>query len=132
MAGFFSITKGYFYNLKINLNDISTPIFCVHSNQNCFITINNLNRYFSYLQAQSFIPSSLSIENDIVVDTNKKSCEFIELLNDDPTTKKKLVIIDGSHDIFSEDEHYYNHIIEYFFIFILENYKQIMNSNSQI
>eukprot|EP00340_Litonotus_pictus_P012487 CAMPEP_0170538380 /NCGR_PEP_ID=MMETSP0209-20121228/103274_1 /TAXON_ID=665100 ORGANISM="Litonotus pictus, Strain P1" /NCGR_SAMPLE_ID=MMETSP0209 /ASSEMBLY_ACC=CAM_ASM_000301 /LENGTH=1901 /DNA_ID=CAMNT_0010840059 /DNA_START=182 /DNA_END=5887 /DNA_ORIENTATION=- len=135
MPGFFSITKGYFYNLKINLNEIITPIFCVHSNQNCFITINNLNKYFSYLQAQSFIPNSLNSEDNMVMDTNRKSCEFTELLSEEGVTstmKKKLLIIDGSHDVFSEDEMYFDHIIEYFFDFMFGNYKEILSNNSHI
>lgn len=133
IPGFYAITKGYFYNLQINLNDITTPVFCIHSNQNCFITINNLNKYFSYLHAQSFIPTSLNTIDNMVIDTNRKCCEFQELISNEMAShniRKKLLIIDGSHDVFSEDEKYFNYIIEYFFDFMLFNYKEVLNNNS--
>lgn len=126
LQGFLSITKGYFYNLDINLDDIQTPIFCIHSNQNCFITINNLNKYFSYLQAQSYIHNSNFNFNNEITKLNKKSCEFSELLlSEEKRQTKKLLIIDGSHDIFSEDEDYYSNILEYYSYFLFDNFSEI-------
>ena len=46
MIGYKNITKGYFFNQKINHKTIKTKIIAVHSNQNCFISINNLNALF--------------------------------------------------------------------------------------
>lgn len=122
LQGFLSITKGYFYNFKINLNDITTPIFCVHSNQNCFITINNLNKFFSYLQAQTLLSTITGSKETLeyAIETNKISCSFKEMfeVNGD---RKKLLIIDGCHDIFSENEPMFEIIIQNYFGFILKN-----------
>ena len=46
LDGYKLITKGYFYNIKINLNDISTKILCVHSNVDSFINIHNISSLF--------------------------------------------------------------------------------------
>ena len=43
LAGYHNITKGYFFNMKINYKSIQTAIICVHSNQDSFISINNIN-----------------------------------------------------------------------------------------
>ena len=46
LDGYRSITKGYFYNIKINLKDISTKILCIHSNVDSFINIHNISPLF--------------------------------------------------------------------------------------
>ena len=46
LEGYKLITKGYFYNIKLNLNDISTKILCVHSNVDSFINIHNISALF--------------------------------------------------------------------------------------
>ena len=46
LEGYKLITKGYFYNINLNLNDISTKILCVHSNVDSFINIHNISPLF--------------------------------------------------------------------------------------
>ncbi len=62
---------------------------------------------------------------------NKKSCEFSELLlQEEKRQTKKLLIIDGSHDIFSEDEDYYSNILEYYSYFLFDNFSEIVKIGS--
>lgn len=122
IPGYLMITKGYFYNLKINLSEISTPIFCVHSNQNCFITINNLNKFFSYLQAQTFFTQTKDTDAKIIT-MNKEVCTFKELFFG--SNRRKLVIIDGCHDMFSEEDQSFQYIIEYLFDYLYANVSEL-------
>ena len=46
LEGYKQITKGYFFNSTINFKNMKTKIICVHSNQDSFISINNLNLLF--------------------------------------------------------------------------------------
>ena len=44
--GYKTVARGYFYNIPINLKDISTKILCVHSNVDSFINIHNISPLF--------------------------------------------------------------------------------------
>ena len=46
LDGYKTITKGYFYNLPINLKEINTKILCIHSNVDSFINIHNISPLF--------------------------------------------------------------------------------------
>ena len=46
LEGYKTITKGYFYNIQLNLNEISTKILCIHSNVDSFINIHNISPLF--------------------------------------------------------------------------------------
>ena len=117
LDGYKTITLGYFYNIPINLKDITTKILCVHSNVNSFINITNISPLFN-----NDIPSYrttplkkffLSFKNN----NSKKNWnqnlnqvypvmgyELSDFKNDE-NIKRKLIIFDGSHDItFSANE----------------------------
>ena len=117
LDGYKTITLGYFYNIPINLKDITTKILCVHSNVNSFINITNISPLFN-----NDIPSYrttplkkffLSFKNS----NSKKNWnqnlnqvypvmgyELSDFKNDE-NIKRKLIIFDGSHDItFSANE----------------------------
>ena len=106
MAGYHNITKGFFFNIKINHGDIKTPLIVVHSNQNCFITINNINSLFKHMKNNS------SNDNNhlSVVKKNNNQYNFDELNITNPV-RRKFVVVDGSHDILIEDHNYVSNVI---------------------
>ena len=118
LIGYHNITKGYFFNVKINHKEISTKIIAVHSNQNCFISINNINALFmnkikSYTvtkkNKKNFLPNIVTTETkETKADTsmnratnrdNKTEYEFTEMTSN---LKRKLIVIDGAHEVDSE------------------------------
>ena len=46
LDGYKLIAKGYFYNIPINLKEITTKILCVHSNVDSFINIHSISPLF--------------------------------------------------------------------------------------
>ena len=115
LEGYKQITKGYFFNSTINFKNMKTKIICVHSNQDSFISINNLNLLFqnkikSYTvtnQKKKQLPPlffdkniSMMSKNSMTSYTSRKKInyDFDDLLKNDP--KRKLIIIEGAHDIF--------------------------------
>ena len=46
LDGYKTITKGYFFNIQINLKEINTKILCIHSNVDSFINIHNISPLF--------------------------------------------------------------------------------------
>ena len=119
LVGYHNITKGYFFNVKINHKEINTKIVAVHSNQNCFISINNINALFmnkikSYTvtkkNKKNFLPNIVATEaKETKADTstnrlntnrdNKTEYEYTEMTS---TLKRKLIVIDGAHEVDSE------------------------------
>ena len=119
LVGYHNITKGYFFNVKINHKEINTKIVAVHSNQNCFISINNINALFmnkikSYTvtkkNKKNFLPNIATTEaKETKADTstnrlntnrdNKTEYEYTEMTS---TLKRKLIVIDGAHEVDSE------------------------------
>lgn len=143
LYGYLLISKGYFYNISIDIHNISTPIYSIHSNQNCFITINNLNKVFSYLNTNLFtlntkplntIPSLLTnthrdekYMNINDSDLNLNMLLFIEILY--KTNRRKLVLIEGTHNVLSENRLVLEVIFRKYFQYLFENIKEIISIN---
>jgi hypothetical protein len=119
LEGYKQITKGYFFNTNINFKNMKTKIICVHSNQDSFISINNLNPLFqnkikSYSvtnQKKKNLPPlffdkniSMMSKNSYTSYTSRKSnvYDFNDLLKND--LKRKLIIIEGAHDILENEK----------------------------
>ena len=119
LEGYKQITKGYFFNTNINFKNMKTKIICVHSNQDSFISINNLNPLFqnkikSYSvtnQKKKNLPPlffdkniSMMSKNSYTSYTSRKSnvYDFNDLLKND--LKRKLIIIEGAHDIIENEK----------------------------
>jgi len=157
--GIYNITRGYFYNIKLNLKDICTPIIFVHSNQNCFISMNNISDLFSNLVFNDVennsnmqtnqnkitnvkskqnknknmnqsnpsyyekIPKKYFLENEMIrkknsskedlnkdninfsfkyFNLNQSEYDFSEILPNN-TYRRKLIVVDGSHDLILEN-----------------------------
>ena len=102
LDGYKLITKGYFYNIPINLKEINTKILCVHSNVDSFINIHNISPLFG-----NDIPSyrvtplkKFSINgNNNLSDVNTVMGYELNNFRNDENAKRKLIIFDGSHDI---------------------------------
>ena len=108
LDGYKMITKGYFYNIPINLKDISTKILCVHSNVDAFINIHNISPIFD-----NNIPSyrvtplkefflSFNNKRKSLLKNIKKISSFMgyDLTNfkNEADINRQLIIFDGSHD----------------------------------
>ena len=108
LDGYKMITKGYFYNIPINLKDISTKILCVHSNVDAFINIHNISPIFD-----NNIPSyrvtplkdfflSFNNKRKSLLKNIKKISSFMgyDLTNfkKEADINRQLIIFDGSHD----------------------------------
>ena len=113
LEGYKTITRGYFYNIPINLKDINTKILCVHSNINSFINITNISPLFNN-DIPSYRTTTLKKINLNYKNNNiKKNWNQINSMmgydltdfKNDENIKRKLIIFDGSHDItFSSKE----------------------------
>ena len=119
LEGYKTITRGYFYNIPINLKDINTKILCVHSNINSFINITNISPLFN-----NDIPSyrtttlkklNLNYKNNNIKKNWNQNLNLNQInsmmgydltdFKNDENIKRKLIIFDGSHDItFSSKE----------------------------
>ena len=182
LTGYHNITKGYFFNTKINHRNITTPLISVHSNQNSFISINNINALFmNKIRSYSItLPKTLGRNNtnkmllrkhkELSISTNhmptvssetmftkantksnwlittdnklytqqskedKNCCEynFNELLdkNGNNKLKRKLIIIEGSHDIINKDAIYVKNVLSSYIEFIINNQKDIVKNQS--
>ena len=110
LIGFNQIASGYFYNVKINYEDLCTPICFVHSNQNCFITINNINPFFANLQVNTF-------------ENNRDSLGFytFDELKEFSQDKKKLIVLDASHDLFFEDDGEFTMVLASFMRYVVKS-----------
>ena len=106
--GYKTVTRGYFYNIPINLKDISTKILCVHSNVDAFINIHNISPIFD-----NNIPSyrvtplkdfflSFNNKRKSLLKNIKKISSFMgyDLTNfkKEADINRQLIIFDGSHD----------------------------------
>ena len=175
LAGYHNITKGYFFNMKINYKSIQTTIICIHSNQDSFISINNINALFnnritSYgitlpktigrngkhktntktkalnsKNKMQYILPSLTIDNSFIKTTPKtsrnlvsartyntennrltehekeKEYDFSMLLSGNMDTLRKLIIIEGSHDIMNMNSNDVKKVIKSYMKFIINN-----------
>ena len=126
--GYKTVTRGYFYNIPINLKDISTKILCVHSNVDSFINIHNISPLFGNdIPSYTVTPLKIlyqSYSNNKAkwnMNLNKLISVMGYDLSDfkkDENITRKLIIFDGSHDItYSSDENnnvIFNTLISYF------------------
>ncbi len=115
MNGYHNIAKGFFYNIKINHGDIKTPLIVVHSNQNCFITINNINSLFKHMK------NNTNDNNQANLGKNHSNQYNFEELNPMNSVRRKFVVIDGSHDIIVEDHNYVTSVISSYLRYIIKN-----------
>ena len=108
LDGYKLITKGYFYNIPINLKEINTKILCVHSNVDSFINIHNISPLFgndipSYrvTPLKKFFINNNSNKNwnNNLNDINTVMGYDLNNFRNDENAKRKLIIFDGSHDI---------------------------------
>ena len=126
LDGYKTITKGYFYNIQINLKDISTKILCVHSNSDSFFNIHNISPLFNNDISSYNNTPLIKIFNLSEINKNNDKNKKIEQ-NDETGSKansnfgdngtsgiiygynlddfkteenyvRKLIIFDGSHD----------------------------------
>ena len=116
MNGYYSITKGFFYNIKINHGDIKTPLIVVHSNQNCFITINNINSLFKSMKNSNKNEN----KNTKVIKGSSSQYNYDEL-NASNSLKRKFIVVDGSHDILIEDQNYVSNVISSYLNYTIIN-----------
>jgi hypothetical protein len=129
MTGYHSITKGYFYNVKINHGDIQTPIVAVHSNQNCFITINNINLLFGHVKNKTFsvtepkkkINRNVHLESPLNVQVSAPHEYTYEELLPHSKVKRKMIVIDGSHDILYDKSDYVDDIMHSYMRYMLNH-----------
>ena len=109
LDGYKSIARGYFYNIPINLKEISNKILCVHSNVDSFVNIHNISPIFD-----NDIPSyTVTPMKEFFLSYNIKKSNWNKNLNKISTVmgydltdfkkaknnKRKLIIFDGSHDV---------------------------------
>ena len=95
LDGYKSITKGYFYNLPLNLKDISTKILCIHSNVDSFVNIHNISPLFN-----NDIPSyRVTPLKELLSGKNKIMGYDLSSFKNDENNKRRLIIFDGSHDV---------------------------------
>ena len=133
LDGYKLITKGYFYNIQINLKEIATKILCVHSNVDSFINIHNIAPLFdndisSYhvTPLKELFNISFKNNNNINIIINKDIANNNEdnkdIENKNPykynsvmgynldnfknkeNNNRKLIIFDGSHDVSFSNE----------------------------
>ena len=132
LDGYRTLTKGYFYNIQINLKDISTKILCIHSNSDSFFNIHNISPLFNNdISSYNITPlvkifSLSEIKNydtKIKAQVNDKSGKKaksnyeengiagttygynLEDFKAEENYLRKLIIFDGSHDTsFSPNE----------------------------
>jgi len=128
-----AIANGYFYNIPIKCKEIKAPIIITHSNQNCFITINNINPLFSHLNSTKLTSKIIQNNNDdnkgnnyfntasniLNISSNnfsKRTSKYnFDELKTDNSVKRKLIVVEGSHDIITEDKHEILEIIYAYF-----------------
>lgn len=89
MNGYYYISKGYFYNIEVDLNKITVPVVFVHSTQNSFISIQNISNKIN--NKKDVITGELSKD-----DPNVMEYDFSPLWKGD---KKVFVPINCSHDL---------------------------------
>lgn len=116
MNGYHTITKGYFFNIKINHSDIKTPLIVVHSNQNCFITINNINFLFKHIKNTN----RNEIKNSNIAKNKMNQYNYDEL-NSSNSIKRKFVVVDGSHDLLIDDQNYVTNVISSYLQYTIKN-----------
>ena len=133
LDGYKLITKGYFYNIQINLKEITTKILCVHSNVDSFINIHNISPLFendisSYHATPLKELFSISYKNNnninIIINNNitnnNEANKNLDIKNPykynsvmgynldnfkiTENNTRKLIIFDGSHDISFSNE----------------------------
>ena len=133
LDGYRLITKGYFYNLKINFQEITTKILCIHSNVDSFINIHNISPLFdndisSYhvtpmkeLLNFSYKNDNINNKNNIKIIINRdfeknKKLDInnqnkintvmgynLDAFKNKENNTRKLIIFDGSHDVSYSD-----------------------------
>lgn len=129
MAGYYSITRGYFYNLKINHKEVLTPLVVIHSNQNCFITINNINSIFHHLKLKNYsiTPGKININLNMNKNKIKEEDTFQSRLYDFPEIlpqnkiRRKLIVVDGSHDIIYDNPGNVSNILHSYMRYLVIN-----------
>ena len=121
LDGYRLITKGYFYNIQINLKEINTKILCIHSNVDSFINIHNISPLFdndisSYqvtpikeLFNLNYISKNYDGSNNLNAMNNKDNKQPNQLnsvmgynldsFKNKGINSRKLIIFDGSHDV---------------------------------
>ena len=121
LDGYRLITKGYFYNIQINLKEINTKILCIHSNVDSFINIHNISPLFdndissyhvtpmkelfnlTYLNKIDNKNNNLNIMiNQDIKNKNKLNIVMgynLDSFKNKENNDRKLIIFDGSHDV---------------------------------
>lgn len=123
MFRYYSVAQGYFYNVQISHKDIKTPILLVHSNQNCFITINNINPIFYFLPKSSLAATTKS-KPPTAEGGLKSQIDYTKYNFDDLDTNevhRKLIVVEGPHDIFDFNANEVNSIILGFLRYLFKN-----------
>ena len=102
----------------------------MHSNQNCLITINNINQIFSNITTTTTLKTPKKIVNNGLFNSftnvnsnnginsklNATFGNFDEMTNEN--IKRKLIIVDGSHDIIAEENSNVIGIVESFLSYL--------------
>ena len=121
LDGYRLITKGYFYNIQINLKEINTKILCIHSNVDSFINIHNISPLFdndissyhvtpmkelfnlTYINKMDNKNNNLNIMmNQDIKNKNKLNIVMgynLDSFKNKENNDRKLIIFDGSHDV---------------------------------
>ena len=121
LDGYRLITKGYFYNIQINLKEINTKILCIHSNVDSFINIHNISPLFdndissyhvtpmkelfnlTYINKRDNKNNNLNIMiNQEIKNKNKLNSVMgynLDSFKNKENNDRKLIIFDGSHDV---------------------------------
>ncbi|MCQ2816123.1 MAG: hypothetical protein MJ252_02545 [archaeon] len=118
LLGYKKLCEGYYMNLKINLDCICTKIIAIHSNQNNFISIRNLNSLF-FGKLNIFSPTEIKKEKQKEEDSIFKGCEktlenfgintktisehsFFDFDEFKKEIKRKIIIFEGTHNFSAE------------------------------
>ena len=116
LNGILNIMKGYNYNIDIrNKNKdkipITTPLVFIHSINNCFIPFKNIEDILNGIDNEEIEKMFKSNNNNKLDFTS-----FFRNKNEKDITKRKIIPIQGTHDMISNDEtnKYISYVIKKF------------------
>ena len=90
LDGYKLITKGYFYNIQINLKEISTKILCIHSNVDSFINIHSISPLFDNDISSYRVTPLIELFNFTFKDKTSNKNSINIMINKDNTNKNEI------------------------------------------
>lgn len=124
--GYSLISKGYFYNIPFNHKEITTPIVAFHTSNNCFIPVTNVTNLFNNKDNSNVSTNNTTCNNFASKDTKpnftpSSSIDDFSELNPENKVRRKLVVVDGAHNLMKQDQELLTVFFMNFFEYSFEN-----------